>query len=131
MKTPAVSRECFGNDLEHRSPASSSAACDPFRGPPPADFLALGPPPWLCTRRQDGWPHPLQESEALERVVGGVEVLVLKHWVLRRVLPVLLRGRHAQPPRAEVQRLGLASVGRLLGDQVEVPVHNVVDVNRK
>lgn len=43
LKTPAVSREFFGNDLEHRSPASSSAACDPFGGPSPAACWRLAP----------------------------------------------------------------------------------------
>lgn len=43
LKTPAVSQECFGNDLEHRSSASSSAACDPFGGPSPAACWRLAP----------------------------------------------------------------------------------------
>lgn len=41
LKTPAVSRECFGKDLEHRSPTSSNAAWDPFRGLAPPDRCPL------------------------------------------------------------------------------------------
>lgn len=114
LKTPAVSRECFGKDLEHRSPTSSNAAWDPFRGLAPPDRCPFVLADGAARGVLYGRPHPLQEAEVLERLKGRLNVLVLELGVLGRKRSELLGRRHAKPPRAKLQSLGLPCVERFL-----------------